>query len=318
VTEGEPAAGPRSWPPGRDFPDGEAIAAACAQCGTPWRVHTSLAGFRMRCTCGAWLDVPAPPQPRAHLAATARDERGLAVLPGDTDEDLLASVPTNVALAPGELTRASASNRARWTSRTLLEFAAMLAALVGPQLAAFLLAKGNEWEQLLPFASLCSGVLVAIVVVVAGPWGSLGFRAAKPRYWLEVLPVAGAGVLLALGWLRLLEAAFDDLPIDGLDNFVERLGLPMALAVIAVAPALLEEVMFRGLLQGRLLALLGTRAGIAVTAAAFALCHGQPLVLPIHVGIGLYLSWLRLRSDSLLPGMLLHFLYNGALVVLSA
>ena len=29
-----------------------------------------------------------------------------------------------------------------------------------------------------------------------------------------------------------------------------------------------------------------------------------------------YLGWLRERSDSLLPGMLMHFLYNGTLVAM--
>ena len=48
----------------------------------------------------------------------------------------------------------------------------------------------------------------------------------------------------------------------------------------------------------------------------FALAHGVGLGLPFHVGGGFYLCWLRARSGSLYPGMLLHFLYNGALVVI--
>ena len=42
--------------------------------------------------------------------------------------------------------------------------------------------------------------------------------------------------------------------------------------------------------------------------------HGAPAVLPIHLSLGLYLGWLRERSDSLLPCVLMHFLYNGTLV----
>ena len=41
-----------------------------------------------------------------------------------------------------------------------------------------------------------------------------------------------------------------------------------------------------------------------------------PAVLPIHLALGLYLGWLRQRAGSLLPGMLMHFTYNGAIVVL--
>ena len=38
---------------------------------------------------------------------------------------------------------------------------------------------------------------------------------------------------------------------------------------------------------------------------------------PIHLAIGPYLCWLRQRSGSLLPGMMVHVLYNGSLVVVS-
>ena len=81
--------------------------------------------------------------------------------------------------------------------------------------------------------------------------------------------------------------------------------------------AVLEEIIFRGMLQGRLMALFGRRTGWLVTASAFALVHGQPAVLPIHLGLGLYLGSLRERSESLYPCMLMHFLYNGTLVYLA-
>ena len=68
------------------------------------------------------------------------------------------------------------------------------------------------------------------------------------------------------------------------------------------------------LLQGRLMALFGRFGGLFVTASAFAIVHGAPAVLPIHLSIGLYLGWLRERADSLLPCILMHFLYNGTLV----
>ena len=88
------------------------------------------------------------------------------------------------------------------------------------------------------------------------------------------------------------------------------------LFVVAVTPAVLEEVIFRGMLQGRLMALMGRFGGFFVTAVAFAVVHGQPVALPIHLSLGLYLGWLRERANSLLPCMLMHFLYNGTLVTL--
>jgi membrane protease YdiL (CAAX protease family) len=85
--------------------------------------------------------------------------------------------------------------------------------------------------------------------------------------------------------------------------------------VIALCPALFEELAFRGVIHGRFLALLGKSQGMLATGVCFGLCHGVTAGLPFHVGLGIYFSWLRERSSSLFPGMLTHALYNGALVL---
>jgi membrane protease YdiL (CAAX protease family) len=178
------------------------------------------------------------------------------------------------------------------------------------------LSRGREFELLLPFTSVVSGVLVASVVVCAGPYGSLGFARAAPRHFGEALLAATVGLAAAAGWLAVLHGVPDGVETDAVQRLTDRLGVPVALFVVAATPAVLEEVMFRGMLQGRLLALCGVRIGLLLTAVAFALCHAQPNFLPIHLGLGLYLGWLRERAGSLLPGMLAHFAYNGAIVVL--
>ncbi|MCK5942895.1 MAG: CPBP family intramembrane metalloprotease [Planctomycetes bacterium] len=243
------------------------------------------------------------------------DERGMVHLPGDDhDGDVIyQEIPVDAQMAPGSLRRASNTNQTRWTNRTLLEFALLMLALLGPQLGALLLARNNEFELLLPFASLISGVLVAIVVAWAGPYGRIGLRGAAPRHFAEAIVMVPAWVGFAMLYVMMLESLLPDVG-SGMESLVERLGLTMSLFVIAVTPAVLEEIIFRGMLQGRLMALFGRFGGFFVTAAAFAIVHGQPAVLPIHLGIGLYLGWLRERSDSLAPCMLLHFLYNGTLV----
>jgi membrane protease YdiL (CAAX protease family) len=321
----------RTWPHGRELADDECIELSCVACRTHWRIHDRLRGFKLRCSCNQWLQIPgnATTEAEANFAITAMDpsdlpvsfsakhashnEHGLMELPGDDGDIIYAKIPINAPLAPGAMTRASHSNQTRWTNRTLIEFTLLMMALLGPQIGAWMMAEGNEFEMLLPFASLVSGVCVAAVLTWAGPFGRLGIRGAAPRYWLEVIPVTALSVLIAIGYTEVLRSLAPGLD-DGTDDIIKRLGLFASLLVIAVSPALLEEVIFRGMLQGRLLALLGRNLGIFVTAVAFALVHGQPAVLPIHLGIGIYLGYLRERANSLLPGMLIHFLYNGTLV----
>lgn len=318
---------PRTWPPGRPLDPAESTLVPCGSCGAPWRVHHSLAGFRLRCDCGAWVEVaalpaalPAPAEPAAlpdvvRPLGRPRDADGLVTLPGDLGETVFQPIPTDLPMAPGTMLRASDSTRTRWTNRTVLEFVALLAALLGPQLLAHLLASGREEGLLLPFASLLSGVLVLTVAAHAGPYGLIGLRRAPLPHYAEALLAAGVGLLLAAGWVAVLQAAFDGLDSDPLGELRDRLGIWATLFVIAVAPAVLEEVAFRGVLQGRLQALFGAGTGLVAGAAAFALCHAAPAVLPIHFGLGLYLGWLRMRSGSLLPCMLTHFAYNAAVVL---
>ncbi|MCB9877445.1 MAG: CPBP family intramembrane metalloprotease [Planctomycetes bacterium] len=315
------------WPPGHPPAPDACVSVQCAACGQLWRVHERMRGFRLRCHCGAWVELPPPEQPALPAPARAlelpavvtqpRGADGLIELPTEEGEVVYQLIPTDRPMAPGTLRRASSSNQTRWTNRTVLEFVLLMAALLGPQLLAWLLARGSEFELLLPFSSLVSGALVAVVVAWAGPYGRLGFRAAAPVHFAEAVLVAGLGVGIATAYSMGLERLLPDLEHDGMDQLIERLGLPGSLFVIAVTPAVLEEVIFRGLLQGRLMALYGRGLGLFVTAVGFALCHGAPLVLPIHIGIGLYLGWLRDRAHSLLPGMLMHFLYNGTLVWLT-
>ncbi len=324
----------RTWPEGRSLTDEECVALSCASCRTLWRIHNRLRGFRLRCGCGTWLQLT-PPAPAASSPALltggsepqlpvsfdpeqARlDERGLVQLPGDEHdgEVFYAEIPVDAPMAPGTVYGASNTNQARWTNRTLLEFAFLMAALLGPQVAVALISAGNETELLLPIASAVSCVLVGVVIVCAGPFGLIGLRGARPRFFLEALGMAALSVGLATLYVMGLEALLPDAK-SGLEGLTERIGLPLALFVVAVTPAVLEEVIFRGMLQGRLMALMGRFGGFFVTAAAFAVVHGQPVALPIHLGLGLYLGWLRERANSLLPCMLMHFLYNGTLVTL--
>jgi membrane protease YdiL (CAAX protease family) len=122
-------------------------------------------------------------------------------------------------------------------------------------------------------------------------------------------------VLGAELWVGLLRDAFAGWEQE-MVALRKQLGIPLLLFVMALCPGVFEELAFRGLLQGRLAALLGRNQAIWATGAAFALAHGVTLGFPFHVTGGVYLCWLRARCDSLLPGMLLHMAYNATLVMI--
>jgi membrane protease YdiL (CAAX protease family) len=75
-----------------------------------------------------------------------------------------------------------------------------------------------------------------------------------------------------------------------------------------------EELFFRGL-GVRALTFLGSVVAILGTALAFGLGHGILVALPIFVAFGAALAWVRLRSDSVWPGIVAHGLFNALALV---
>lgn len=70
-----------------------------------------------------------------------------------------------------------------------------------------------------------------------------------------------------------------------------------------------EELTFRGLGYS-LLARFGRWPAIAVIGIVFGLAHGLVVSLPVLVAFGWGLAWLRSRTDSAVPGMVLHGTFN--------
>lgn len=303
------------WPPGQKVSEDETVDARC-DCGVLWHVHLDLIGSRLRCRCGEWVEVTAPePDP----SATDLSPEVAPMIVAREPALPVATGPAPSRPKPsqhGALRHASATTRARWTDRTLIELGSMMVAFIVPSAVVQLGTAGDTRAVLMPLAGLATSVLVFLIALASRGYAFEGLRRAAPRYWVEAALATGAGLAFAYGWMELVYAAF---PVERADPFAplkDEIGLAMVIFVVGIVPGVFEEIAFRGLVQGRLSVLFGTGQGILVTGIAFALAHGVTLAFPIHVGLGIYLCWLRWRAKSLLPGMMLHFAYNTSIVVI--
>ena len=82
------------------------------------------------------------------------------------------------------------------------------------------------------------------------------------------------------------------------------------LATVVLAPVT-EEVIFRALIFSRLERAMPGWLAAVLSALAFGLCHGQPVWMAYAFVLGLVFAFLRLRTGSILPSMLAHFIFNG-------
>jgi membrane protease YdiL (CAAX protease family) len=91
-----------------------------------------------------------------------------------------------------------------------------------------------------------------------------------------------------------------------------------ALVTMAILPAVAEETLFRGLLQGILVGQLGRWPGIVMTAACFGLVHMDAVQGSLAVILGLFLGWTAEHLRGIGPGMLAHAINNAVFILTSA
>ena len=147
---------------------------------------------------------------------------------------------------------------------------------------AFALRRPSSWRRA---AGIALGVVVVVVVVSA---------ALDP-----VLNPNKEQGLTPHGWEPRHAAAF-------VANFV----------VVALLAPVVEELTFRGL-GFTLLERFGRWPAIVLVGIAFGLAHGLVEALPPLVVFGMCLAYLRSRTGSVYPGMILHALYNGLVLLVA-
>ena len=85
---------------------------------------------------------------------------------------------------------------------------------------------------------------------------------------------------------------------------------------VCVIPALVEEFLFRGIVLGKLRAF-GDSFAMFMTSMAFALMHGNIVQIPFAFIVGLSLAFITIKTDSLLPAVIIHFIVNFRSVIVS-
>lgn len=142
------------------------------------------------------------------------------------------------------------------------------------------------------------------------------------RHWVRTRPwfvlfwcvVAALGAIVPSVWLQehmpelpnVVEGEFDMIMKDRWGYFVVGLLAPLA-----------EEMVFRGaILRSLLRWKQNPWVGIAISALLFAVVHMNPAQMPHAFLIGLLLGWMYWRTDSIVPGVVYHWVNNTVAYIL--
>jgi membrane protease YdiL (CAAX protease family) len=184
----------------------------------------------------------------------------------------------------------------------------------------------RERDVVFKWSTAISELVAFAVILAIDLWIARGlskrevFALRPPRSWSRALAL-GFGVFvliwivsLALGPLLHPDREQGLAPDHWEPAHAAAFGLN--LLVLAVVGPIVEELTFRGL-GFSLLDPFGPWIAILGIGVLFALWHGLVQALPVLFVFGTGLAYLRSRTDSVYPGMILHMLFNGLALLLA-
>jgi membrane protease YdiL (CAAX protease family) len=186
---------------------------------------------------------------------------------------------------------------------------------------------GSGRDAVYKYATFANGMIVyafwlgLVLAIAIDRWDLLALR--RPRSWSRAAGLA----LTAVVAIYILEAIVSTIPLPQSPSNEQGLtptgwesahaGAFVAnLVLFSVVAPLVEELTFRGLGQS-LLSFLGRWPSMILVGVAFGAAHGLVEALLVLVPFGIALAWLRDRTKSIIPGMIVHGLFNGLALAFS-
>ena len=147
-------------------------------------------------------------------------------------------------------------------------------------------------------------------------WAEVSRHWIRTRPWLVLFwcVMAAFGVIIPSSWLQEL---LPPLPNLAEDTFGMILGNRLGYFVVGLLAPLVEELVFRGaILRALLRWKQNPWVGIATSAVMFSAVHMNPAQMPHAFAVGLLLGWMYYRTESIVPGVVFHWVNNTIAYVL--
>jgi|GEM_PF-2298660 len=184
---------------------------------------------------------------------------------------------------------------------------------------------------LIPFLSLRSVTAISVVVLVgiAYLWtrrltgdvpGYVGMHAVSPGV-LALTAIGSFAVMIPVMSIQAVVLERFRAPpevLHALEDLIRAenpLQFAYAILVAAAGASISEEFVFRGILQNSLSGRVGPWRALVLATIVFGLLHTL-WRFPAAFILGLFLGFLYLRTGSLIPGLLSHFITNVSSIVL--
>jgi len=132
------------------------------------------------------------------------------------------------------------------------------------------------------------------------------------------VPAAVVFIGLNNGFVYLMSLANISLPRGSFASDASisgKYGFVISILVAVLLPGIIEELMFRGVIQGAMHAQGAKFSAVFFSAIAFALFHADPLFVVAPFLAGLLLGFMRYKSNSIYPPIITHISMNLTILI---
>jgi uncharacterized protein len=183
-----------------------------------------------------------------------------------------------------------------------------------------------QWESSIAVIVQFGLMIGALLLITIGLPKRPLFGLRRPQSWPRALGLVVASLVLiylaSLAYTAFLSLLGDYDPTeeqglvpDGWDSSRVAPFVAFFLAVTLLAP-IVEELTYRGVGFG-LMRPYGVALAVIGTGFLFGLTHGLLIGLPVLAFFGIVVGWLRWKTDSVYPGMLLHATFNAVALLVA-
>lgn len=171
--------------------------------------------------------------------------------------------------------------------------------------------------SVLPMDMTTATSLTMVTSTIAMTWHLIHFkyvRIAQDKFKEVSLSVLGASIVFTFAAMYVLNLLIEQAGIPNTmeDTFIAMSHNPFGILSIALLAPILEELLFRGAIQGALhRTVKDPWVSIIIASSIFGVVHMNPAQIPFAFLLGMMFGWLYYRTGSLLPCIVGHVFNNS-------
>lgn len=171
--------------------------------------------------------------------------------------------------------------------------------------------EGSQQNATNMIIAMTASSIIVLVLFLFFRWAEVSRSYVRSRPWATLFwcALAAMGAIIPSSCLQELMPELPNIVEEEFDMILrDRWGY---FAIGLLAPVC-EELVFRGAVLRALLRWTPRHwLAIAISALLFALIHANPIQMPHAFLVGLLLGWLYYRTDSIVPGIVYHWVNNS-------